>query len=129
MVSALAVAVAVFVFVSLGARFGALGIPVALTALYALLIPAFWWALVRPACGAGFVEYHRVLLLPALATACAALAGMIVLPSVDGAPLRLLIGGTVGAAAYAGSSWVLNREWIESMSELFMVNRLRKRFA
>ena len=129
MVSALAVAVAVFAFVSFGARFGTLGIPVALTALYALLIPAFWWALVRPTCGAGFVEYHRVLLLPALATACAVLAGMAVLQGVDAPLLRLLLGGTAGTAAYLGCSWLLNREWVTSMSELFMVKGLRKRFA
>ena len=129
MVSALAVAVAVFVFVSLGARFGTLGIPVALTALYALLVPTFWWGLVRPSCEAGFAEYHRVLLLPALATACAAVAAVAAMSGVDAALVRLLIGGSVGAAAYLGSSWILNREWVESMSELFLVNRLRKRFA
>lgn len=122
--SALGVAIAVFVFVYLGAPFGILGIPVALTILYLILIPVFWATLVRPACGAGFVEYHRVLLLPALTTICAALAGVAVLQLIDGTLARLVVGGTAGILAYLASSWLINREWLMSMAELLMVKRL-----
>jgi O-antigen/teichoic acid export membrane protein len=122
--SALGVAVAVFAFVYIGAPFGIMGIPVALTALYAILIPVFWATLVRPACGAGFVEYHLVLLLPALTTIGAALAGMAVLQLVDGALARLIIGGAAGALTYLAGSWLINREWLMSMAELLMVKRL-----
>jgi len=127
--SALGVAIAVFVFVYIGAPWGILGIPVALTVLYAILIPVFWATLVQPACGASFVEYHRVLLLPALTTTCAALAGVAVLQVTEGALERLVIGGAAGALGYIASSWFINREWLLSMAELLMVNRLRRKHA
>ena len=127
MVAALAVAIAVFVSVYLGASFGILGIPAALTVLYAILIPAFWAGLIRPTCGAGFAEYHRTLLLPALATACASVAGIMVLHLVEAPPARLILGGAAGVAAYGASSWVLNRDWLISMTELLMVDRLLRK--
>ncbi|WP_284312997.1 MOP flippase family protein [Labrys miyagiensis] len=122
--SALSVAIAVFVFVYLGAPFGILGIPTALTILYVILIPVFWIALVRPSCGASFAEYHTVLLLPAIATLCAALVGALVLQLVDGALPRLVIGGAAGTLVYLASSWLINREWLLSMAELLMIKRL-----
>ncbi len=121
----LGVAIAVLAFVYLGAPFGILGIPISLTVLYVILIPVFWAALVRPSCGAGFVEYHHVLLLPAIASLCAALSGLAVLHFV-GAPLpRLIIGGAAGALTYLVCSWFINREWLMSMIELLMVRQLR----
>jgi O-antigen/teichoic acid export membrane protein len=118
MVSALGVAVATFVFVYLGASFGILGIPAALAVLNAILIPAFWAWLIRPACGAGFAEYHHVLLLPALATACAAIVGISLAHLVEAPLVRLALGGAAGGAAYIASSWVVNRDWLISMTEL-----------
>ncbi|CAM5762333.1 teichuronic acid biosynthesis protein TuaB [Labrys miyagiensis] len=124
--SALGVAIAVFVFVYLGAPFGILGIPVSLTVLYSILVPVFWATLVRPACGAGFAEYHQVLLLPAITTLCAALSGLAVLHFVEAPLLRLIVGGVVGTATYLACSWFINREWLLSMAELLMVGQLRQ---
>jgi O-antigen/teichoic acid export membrane protein len=122
--SALGVAVAVFAFVYLGAQFGVLGIPIALTVLYAVLIPVFWAALVKPSCDVGFIDYHRVLLLPAITTLCAALAGGAMLGVVEGNWARLIAGGAAGAAGYLLASWFINREWLMSMSELLTAGRL-----
>lgn len=129
MLSALGVAVAVFVFVGIGVQFGIGGIPIAMTVLYAVLVPVFWLALIRPCCGAGFVEYHRVLLLPALATACAAAAGLLATAPLQGTLPRLFAGSVAGSLAYVAASYLLNRDWLMSMSELLMVSRLRGRFA
>lgn len=128
-VSSVTVAVSLFVFVYFGAQFGILGIPVALTLLYVLLVPVFWATLVRPVCGAGFAEYHRVLLLPALTTVCAAAAEIGVLQVVEGAFARISLGGAAGVVAYVCASWFLNREWLLSMTELLMVEPLRRRLA
>ncbi|HEY8007628.1 MAG TPA: MOP flippase family protein [Methylocella sp.] len=128
-VSATTVAISLFVFVGLGAQFGILGIPIALTILYVLLVPIFWATLVRPVCGAGFTEYHRVLLLPALSTVCAAAAEIVVLEFVEGAFARLSLGGAAGVVAYVGASWFLNRGWLLSMTELLMVEPVRRRLA
>ncbi len=129
LLSALAVALAVFTFTAVGSVFGIGGIPVALAVLYGLLIPIFWLTLIKPTCGAGFVEYHRVLLMPALATGVAALAGILATMPVEGSLPRLVVGGTAGCVVYILTSYVLNRKWLLSMSELLMVKQFRKRFA
>ena len=85
MVSAAGVAVAVFAFVALGARFGIVGIPWSLTVLYVILVPVFWIALISPTCGAGFMEYHAVLARPAFATLCAVLVALLATVSLGGA--------------------------------------------
>ena len=95
----LGMAVAVLISVYFGASFGILGIPIALTILYAIIIPAFWVALIRPACGASFIDYHRTLFVPALTTAIAAIAALLVLQAVNATLPRLVIGCEIGAAA------------------------------
>lgn len=129
MMSSALVALAVFACTAIGGSFGVVGIPVALTALYAMLIPAFWAFLIRPTCGAGFVEYHKTLLWPALTTFCAVAAALAVLPFLDGPLPRLILGGAAGVLSYLASSWFINRDWLTSMAELLMVRRLRSRMA
>ena len=119
--AAAGVAVALFAVVAFGTQFGILGIPVALTVLYAILVPVFWAFLIKPTCDAGFVEYHKVLALPTVTTACASLAAGAALGFVDGAILRILAAGAAGGVAYLIASWIFNREWLISMSELLMI--------
>lgn len=123
----LGMAVAVLISVYFGAPFGILGIPIALTILYAIIIPAFWVALIRPACGASFIDYHRTLFVPALTTAIAAIAALLVLQAVNATLPRLVIGCAIGAAAYVASSWLFNRDWLKSMAELLMISRLLRK--
>ena len=129
LVSAVSVAVAVFAATAVGARFGIGGIPVALTALYGVLIPVFWLMLIRPCCGAGFMEYHRVLVRPALATLAAAAAGWLAAVPLEASVWRLATGGSAGLAVYMVASYALNREWLTSMTELLLGDRLRGRMA
>ena len=129
LLSASGVAVAVFAATAMGSWFGIGGIPVALAVLYGGLIPLFWLTLVRPTCQASFVEYHRVLVLPAIATIFAAVAAHLATLPVTGDIARLAVGGAVGLAAYLLASYVTNRSVLVSTAELLMIKQLRSRLA
>ena len=129
LVSAACVAVAVFAATAIGARFGIGGIPIALTVLYAILVPVFWLVLIRPCCGAGFLAYHAVLIRPAVATLMAAGAGWLAAAPLEGPFGRLAVGGSAGLAAYVAASYGLNRGWLVSMAELMLGSGLRGRMA
>ena len=42
--------------------------------------------------------------------------------------MRLVVGGGVGGAVYMAISWLVNRDWLSSMWELLMVDRMKARF-
>lgn len=96
---------------SLGLR----GLAVAMViAQVAITLPG-WRFLVRPACGAGLLEYLQQLIVPLWLSLAAGTFAWIATRGLDHGTLRLLVGGSVGGVSYLALSWVFNRRWADAM--------------
>lgn len=119
LVSSVTITLLVFSTVWLSAdRFGLVGIPYALAALYTALIIPFWYFNVEPASGLSFVRYHTQLAKPAAATAAALLAAWSAALGFETPVLRLLAGGISGGIVYLLCSIWWNRRWITAVRQL-----------
>jgi len=104
----------------LGAKFGVEGLALSLLITMVALPVPMWLILIRPLCGAGFVEYFRQLAIPLVIAALAAVAGYGAALPFDENMLRLSLGMTVGGLVYLSLSQWLNRTWFDAMRELLL---------
>lgn len=104
----------------LGSKFGTQGL--AMTSLIAVVLSAapMWYVLVRPSCGAGFVEYFKLFAVPLLVSVVGAAAGFLAVWAIEIILLRLAVGLTVGGAIYLILSRWFNRTWFAAISELVL---------
>lgn len=86
----------------------------------AIIIPA-WRLLVYPLCGAGIRDYAGAFVAPLLLSVLATLPAYFVASMVDGNTTRVALGFATGAATYLALSLWLNREWTDTMRELFKI--------
>lgn len=93
-----------------------------LVAQIGVFVPA-WWFLVRPLCGAGFVEYLRELLPPLLIALVAGGCAYAAVMGFGHGIARLALGLTVGAIVYLALSVRFNRPWVAAMRELLLPGR------
>ncbi len=101
-----------------GSQFGPLGLALALTGVGVVGLVPNWYFLVRPLCGAGFLEYFRELAMPLLFSLLAGvLAYAAVTPLTADLP-RLGLGLGVGSAVYLSLSLFLDRAWRNTVLEL-----------
>jgi len=96
---------------------------VALVIQLALVVP-MWRFLIRPSCGASFLEYLRQLAVPLWMALFAGAASWSVTRGLDHGTVRLAVGGIVGGTTYLGLSAMFNRQWIVAIIELFQPKRL-----
>jgi O-antigen/teichoic acid export membrane protein len=121
----LASAFVVLPMVWVGVHFGNQGLAVSLVfASMGLVLPG-WYVLVRPLCGATFMEYFRQLAIPLSVAMVAASVAYIAAWALDDALLRLGMGLVTGAMAYIALSRWLNRMWFEAMWELITRKKMR----
>jgi O-antigen/teichoic acid export membrane protein len=80
----------------------------------AITLPG-WRFLVRPACGAGFLEYLQQLIVPLWLSLAAGAVAWAVTHNLGHGTLRLLVGGSVGGVFYLLLSWMFNRRWADAM--------------
>lgn len=105
-----------------GSQYGSMGLALSVLVLSVLLSVPGWWVLIRPLCGAGFVEYYRQLVVPAAIAGVAALAGFIAASPFTMSAPRLGAGVLVGGVTYVSVSRWLNRLWFDAMWELLLGN-------
>jgi O-antigen/teichoic acid export membrane protein len=89
----------------------------AMCVLQCLVYVLAWRFLIRPGCGAGFIEYNAHLAPPFCATVIASVVAFVVthpLPSPWKMPVGVVCLGTV----YLAASRRLNRVWLDAMIEL-----------
>jgi O-antigen/teichoic acid export membrane protein len=114
----LGVAAAVLPALWIGLRYGTQGLALALLSIQFVLIIPIWLVLVKPSCGAGFLEYHKQLIIPLwIATGTAAVAYIAALP-FELNYARLLAGMLAGGIVYFLLSKWLNKAWFEAMRQL-----------
>lgn len=107
----------------LASRFGTIGLAWALFAVQSLLFIPGWFFLVRRLCQAGFWEYIAVTMKP-FCIACIAIAPAYWLVSFIGDNvLRLAFAVLLAAPSYFGTSWFVNRSWVEAMFALLLPKR------
>jgi O-antigen/teichoic acid export membrane protein len=125
---AVIVTLTIFPALAIGAQFGLIGLAWANLFYFATQVVVLWWFAVRPCAGLDFIDYHKQLAAPLIATGIAVCAAALATAPIsamalEGALVRLAIGSVVGAAAYVGASYVLNREWLRSAFELALPGR------
>lgn len=102
-----------------GAKWGAIGMAWSMGLLMAVLFVPCWAILIRPTCGLGFWRYSQQVFVP---TFCAILAGMfawVVASTFHLDWLRLLFGLISGLWLYIFLSWILNKEFLNSLRKMF----------
>lgn len=114
----LALMVVVPPVVWLGSQRGPEGMAWALLCVQlACFIPA-WYALVRPLCHAGLVEYAMSALKPFMFAWFGVAPAYWVAVQFDGALIRLAIGVAISAPLYVAISYRGNRDWFSAIMEL-----------
>lgn len=97
----------------IGSHWGLEGVSWALILLsFPLGMIANWYFLVRPLCGAEFVEYHREIVIPALIAFGAGAVSFLAVMYVEQVALRFLVGSVVGAIVVVGLNYVMNKGFL-----------------
>jgi lipopolysaccharide exporter len=102
----------------LGSRFGVVGMASAMLFASAAVLPANWYWLVRPLCGAGFGEYVLQIVVPLAIAALSGCAGYIIAEPFSSDILRLVAGMAAGGLIYLLLSARYNKDWFATMREL-----------
>lgn len=82
-----------------------------------LMIPN-WYFLVRPLCGAGFVEYHKEIAIPAIIAFGVGVVGYISLMYIEHIALKFLIGSVVGGIVVFGLNYIMNKNFLVELKGL-----------
>ncbi|MBK1794448.1 MOP flippase family protein [Devosia sp. WQ 349] len=123
LLSSITVAISLVALVLMGATFGPVGVPAALTLLYVVLVPAFWAFIIKKVCGASFLEYTAQILSPLLCTALSVSAALLSTGWISDVYLRLVGALTISGVLYLAFSALLNRQWIGAMKMLLLGRR------
>lgn len=125
--SASIVMVSLFAVESLAVRFGVQVLVKVLIGFYIVCIPSFWAFLVAPSCGAGFLEYHKQIVVPAIIAAVSVGFSSIALYVLQPHYLdvqdwwtslaRIATGGAICATIYLTISYFFNKQWVEAILE------------
>lgn len=103
-----------------GAQFGNQGIAITLFVMALVFTAPGWYFLVRPLCGAGFIEYFNQLLKPLTVSLLSSAIAYAVDWPLDHAVARLGVGLAIGGLSYLVLSRWLNRQWFDAMWELLI---------
>lgn len=102
----------------IGSYWGLMGISWMLIVMQLSLVIPNWYFLVKPLCGADFLEYHLQIVKPAL---IAFLAGggvyMIIIPLEFGV-IKFLVGAMIGFVLTIWFNWIWNREFINELKDV-----------
>jgi len=102
-----------------GSQYGPEGIAYSLLVMSVLLFVPGWFFLVRPLCKAKLMEYANAALRPFVFSMVANYSAYMISSEIDSDFWRLFIGFMIAAVFYATLSFYLNRQWINSVIELF----------
>lgn len=98
----------------LGAHWGATGMAWSIAGMMAVLFVPAWALLVRPSCGAGFIEYFKQIAIPSLCAGLSAVVALWVASYANGPLVRLMMGALVGAVVYVLTTLRLNKEFADA---------------
>jgi len=95
-----------------GSHWGLEGIGWGLIWLQVSLVIPNWYFLVKPLCGAGFVEYNKEIIVPAIVALGAGVISYLLMIYVEQAILKFLIGSFVGFVVVVGLNYLMNKEFL-----------------
>jgi hypothetical protein len=98
-----------------GSHWGHLGVAAALTLFYIAFAFGVWFFVVKPITQAGIWVYTEQWATPLLVTLLACVLSLASVHEFSSTLLRLAVGLPVGAIAYLGFSWLINRKWCLAM--------------
>jgi O-antigen/teichoic acid export membrane protein len=102
----------------LGSTAGVQGMALVMAGLMAALYLPTWFFLVRPLCGAKFVEYSSQILIPFVISLASVSLMFFLISPLRNEWARLMTGGLGCLLLYLLGSWYGNREWVNAMLEL-----------
>ena len=96
-----------------GSHWGLEGVSWALIFLsFPIGMIASWYFLVQPLCGAGFVEYHKEIAVPAIVAFCAGIVSYLSIMYIEQTVFKFLIGSVVGFAVVVGLNYLMNKVFL-----------------
>nr|WP_298898257.1 MOP flippase family protein [uncultured Altererythrobacter sp.] len=119
-------------FIWFGSQWGALGMAWSMSALMLILFVPAWAFLIRPVCGAKFLDYLKSVAAPVLAAAIATAVALSFASLFDVAIPRLAVGLTTGFFTYLIACILINREFTlvitQYLSSRIDPTRVRKKW-
>lgn len=114
----------------LGSKYGLEGLAITLLVCAVILPIPQWCIIIRPLCGAQFIEYFKQLAIPFVISAFATAIGFAAAMPFHGSLLRLGAGLVIGGLTYFVLSRWLNYNWFAAIAELLLGReRTEKLFA
>lgn len=105
-----------FFYVPIGiyisSQWGLIGVSWGLVILQISLVIPNWFFLVKPLCGARFIEYHKEIVLPAIISIIAGIVISLFISYVDDVVQRLIFGTILGFVMIVGLNLLLNRKFL-----------------
>jgi O-antigen/teichoic acid export membrane protein len=95
-----------------GSYWGLEGVSLGLIWLQVSLVIPNWYFLVKPLCGAEFVEYHREIVIPALVAFGAGAVSFLAVIYVEQIALKFLVGSVVGVIVVLGLNYAINKKFL-----------------
>jgi O-antigen/teichoic acid export membrane protein len=114
----LAMLIAIPLAAWIGAHFGPAGIALAALIVQSLSFVPGWLYLVRPLCGASFVEYVRSMQGPFLTSVAATALAWLAVSWADQPLVRLVVGMAAGGVSYVALARVLNPAWLPEIAQI-----------
>lgn len=115
LMQSLAVTLLIIPEVMIGSHWGHLGVAGALTLFYIAFAFGVWWFVVKPITESGIWAYTEQWATPLLVTLLACVVSLASVHTLSSTLPRLALGLSVGAIAYLGFSWLINRKWCLAM--------------
>lgn len=101
-----------------GSHWGLEGVSWGLVFLSFPLMIANWYFLVRPLCGAGFVEYHKQIAVPAIVAFCAGAVSFLSIMYFKQVAFKFLVGSIVGVILVIVLNYLINKAFLMELKEL-----------
>lgn len=102
---------------------GTTGLSLSMVIISICTIPMLWRVLVKPYCGATLNEYLKKILIPLAASITSGVVAWGVTYELPHGIARLVLGCASGGAIYFLISWLINRDWIYTIIEIFKINK------
>jgi len=116
----LGVSFIVVIGIYLGSKWKLIGIAYSLLFLQLILMPMSWYFLVKPLCGAKFIEYNREIIIPALVSIVSGTIVYIIIFSmnIDYVLIKLFIGLFFGFIFSLIFNYFLNKKFLIHLMEI-----------
>ena len=102
----------------ISSKWGLIGMSWGLVIIMVSLIVPSWYFLVKPLCGAEFIEYHKEILIPFIIALISGILAYLAINYFESTVLKLIVSSLVGSAMVIGLNSLMNRKFLVELRGL-----------